>query len=708
MRKFTREEFIEKAKQIHGDKYDYSMVEYVNNSTKVCIICPVHGEFWQRPSDHLKGYGCNKCKYKYIWDNRGRKTTEEWIEEAKKVHGDKYDYSKAEYKGSDEKVCIICPEHGEFWQLAANHLKGEGCQQCKGDKFSKERSMGKDKFVERATNLYNGKYDYSKVVYKNNSTKVTIICPIHGEFSKTPANHLNGQGCPMCAKKPKKPKVKKERYKITTEEFIQRARKVHGDKYDYSKSKYVKSSIKTTIICPTHGEFQQKPNKHLSGQGCPKCNVGGKPNTKSIDDVLLKFREVHGYKYEYDFSTYEGTQKKMRIICPEHGEFWQNVGSHISGRGCPKCAEVARRKKTHKPKEIFVNEANVRHNNKYDYSETELNGMSKPIKVICHEKYADGREHGAFYVNPNKHLFRGTGCPHCKHSTSQAELEIYRFVCDLVGIDNVRHNDRTVLKGYELDIYIPSHNLAIEYDGLYWHSEANPEYIKGHMLHKTEECEKQGIHLIHIFEDEYANNKEVVFSKLKHLLNTDNSRRIYARKCVVKEIDRETGYHFIQLNHIQGKANSTVFVGAYYNDELVSVMSFLLEDKKNMKWNLTRFCNKSDCNIIGIGGKLISYFRNHYDYTEIKTFADRRWSSISNNLYEKIGFKLTKIISPDYRYIAKNAPSEGRIHKFNCRKNILAKKYNLPLTMTETEMATTAGLYKVWDCGLLKYVISNE
>ena len=443
--------------------------------------------------------------------------------------------------------------------------------------------------------------------------------------------------------------------KITTEEFIQRARKVHGNKYDYSKSEYANSKTKTTIICPIHGEFQQTPNKHLSGQGCPKCNTGGGANTKSIDEVLRKFREVHGDKYDYDFSTYEGTQRKMRIICPEHGEFWQVVNSHVSGCGCPKCAEVARRK-----------------------------------------KYADETEHKAFDFKPTE------------HSTSQAELEIYRFVCDLVGIDNVRHNDRTVLKGYELDIYIPSHNLAIEYDGLYWHSEANPEYIRGHMLHKTEECEKQGIHLIHIFEDEYTNNKEVVFSKLKHLLNADNSRRIYARKCVVKEIDRETGYHFIQLNHIQGKANSTVFVGAYYNDELVSVMSFLLEDKGNMKWNLTRFCNKSDYNIIGIGGKLISYFRNHYDYTEIKTFADRRWSSISNNLYEKIGFKLTKIISPDYRYIAKNAPSEGRIHKFNCRKNILAKKYNLPLTMTETEMATTAGLYRVWDCGLLKYVISNE
>ena len=124
MKKLTNEQFIEKAKNVHGNKYDYSKVDYKGNDIKVCIICPIHGEFWQTPRNHIKGSECPKCVGKY------RYTTEEWIEEAKKVHGDKYDYSNVIYKGAFEKVCIICKEHGEFWPQPSNHLRGIRCPLC--------------------------------------------------------------------------------------------------------------------------------------------------------------------------------------------------------------------------------------------------------------------------------------------------------------------------------------------------------------------------------------------------------------------------------------------------------------------------------------------------------------------------------------------------------------------------------------------------
>ena len=191
----TVQEFTEKAKKVHGDKYDYSKVEYINNKTKVCIICPEHGEFWQTPDSHLRGRGCRQCSIKSMKDKQ-RLSTEDFIEKAKEIHGNKYDYSKVDYVNSQTKVCIICPKHGEFWQTPLNHLKGKGCPDCYGNK-----KLTYDIFIEKAKKVHGDKYDYSKVVYKNVDKKVCIICPEHGEFWQTPNKHFGKQmqGCPHCA-----------------------------------------------------------------------------------------------------------------------------------------------------------------------------------------------------------------------------------------------------------------------------------------------------------------------------------------------------------------------------------------------------------------------------------------------------------------------------------------------------------------------------
>ena len=190
----TVEEFIEKAREIHGDKYDYSKVEYINNHTKVCIICPEHGEFWQMPNDHLKGCGCSSCC------GLKKLTTEEFIKKARKIHGDKYDYSKVEYINNETMVCIICSEHGEFWQTPHTHLKGGGCPKCRYiNAWNTRGRISTEEFIEKARRIHGNKYDYSKVEYKDNRTKVCIICPEHGELWQTPNDHLNNRGCPICS-----------------------------------------------------------------------------------------------------------------------------------------------------------------------------------------------------------------------------------------------------------------------------------------------------------------------------------------------------------------------------------------------------------------------------------------------------------------------------------------------------------------------------
>lgn len=192
-RKKTLKEVIGKFIEVHGDKYDYSQLEYKDTHTKVRIICPIHGEFEQSPLNHSQGHGCPKCCKTGV-----RTTLEEFITEAKKVHGNKYDYSKVVYINANTKVCIICPIHGEFWQRPADHLNGVGCKKCGDSRKGLYQIGNTEKFIEDARKVHGDKYDYSKVKYINNRSKVYIICPIHGEFKQMPHLHLHGHGCPTC------------------------------------------------------------------------------------------------------------------------------------------------------------------------------------------------------------------------------------------------------------------------------------------------------------------------------------------------------------------------------------------------------------------------------------------------------------------------------------------------------------------------------
>lgn len=277
-------DFIKKAKEVHGNKYDYSKVEYVNNATKVCIICPEHGEFWQKPQRHLSGQRCRKCSCEAIRISHSN-TTDDFIKKAKKIHGDKYDYSKVEYVNTNTKVCIICPEHGEFWQTPHNHLAGHLCQKC----GNKVEVLNQDDFIKKAKEIHNEKYDYSKVKYIKSIEKVCIICPEHGEFWQTPHMHLKGAGCPKCGRK----RTVASR-KLSNDIFIERARKIHGYKYDYSKVECNGGHNKVCIICPEHGEFWQTPSKHLFGRGCPVCSES------QIERTVRVWLEKNNIEYSKD------------------------------------------------------------------------------------------------------------------------------------------------------------------------------------------------------------------------------------------------------------------------------------------------------------------------------------------------------------------------------------------------------------------------
>ena len=542
-----------------------------------------------------------------------------FVEKAKNRHGDKYDYSKVEYINSTTKVCIICKEHGEFWQTPQGHVRGQGCPKCanikRGDTF---RSDG-DTFVKRATILHDGKYIYDKDSYINAMTKVPILCLKHGTFWMTPMNHLLGQGCPKCNGRG-----------LNTEEIRELFKEKHGDSYDYSKVVFTKMHEKVCIICKEHGEFWQTPSKHLLGKGCPKCSgiKKAKGRTLTTNDFIEKSSKIHNNKYVYDKTEYKGTYESLTITCPIHGDFTQRANDHLNGHGCPICG------------------------NNMSLAEKEIEDYVKSFGIKTETK-----------------------------------------------VRGILSNNK------EIDILIPELNIGIEYDGLKWHSDEFKD--KNYHLNKTEECKKLGIRLVHIFEDEWMNKKEIIKSIIRNIIGkTEN--KIYARKCIVQNVNDNEKKEFLEKNHIQGNVNSQINLGLYHDGELVSLMCIgkprinlgrktSLEDE----YELLRFCNKLNTNIVGGASKLFKYFITNYNPTLTTSYCDYRWSI--GNMYKALGFTLSHHSQPNYYYIIGN----NRKNRFKYRKSELIKEGFDP-EKSEKEIMEERGIHRIYDCGSLVYIWKNE
>ena len=328
----TKEYFLERANRIYGEKFIFPDLPNVfNNKLKIKVICPIHGEFKISVVNFLNGRGCKFCNK----ENRSKKyDLYAFLEKARKVHNNKYVYSKVIYKNQKEKVCIICPEHGEFFQTPGSHLQGRGCPKCANSNKNKNSILTTEEFILRAREIHGWKYDYSKVEYKNNSTKVCIICPEHGEFLQTPNNHLNGEGCPKCAGKQK-----------TFNDFKKDILQKYGDIYDFSVAEKEFNGFRKKITVGYNGKFFMiSPSKIILG------NKNGKPITMkrvyNKEDFIKRAKEVHGDKYDYSKVIYKNSHTKVCIICPEHGEFFQTPNMHLNGCDCPICSKESKRSKT--------------------------------------------------------------------------------------------------------------------------------------------------------------------------------------------------------------------------------------------------------------------------------------------------------------------------------------------------------------------------
>ena len=324
----TRDQFVKKAEQVHGHKYDYSGVVYINASTKVVIRCPRHGDFPQTPNAHLRPSGCPGCGRESLAEFR-RSDTGTFVAKATKVHKNFYDYSLVDYFDNATNIEIICPIHGVFKQSPASHLIGRGCGECGKKRVSEARRSSTEAFIASARRIHGDTYDYSAVDYKKNVVPVEIHCKIHGKFLQEPQVHLQGSGCNDCGLKKQVAARTKSK-----EAFVKEALEVHDGLYEYDKVEYVSIHTKVLVRCTEHGLFSQQPASHLQGAGCPTC-AGNEALTQ--EEFISRAKRAHGDLYDYSGAIYSNDHTKVDIRCSIHGTFAQSPNPHMRGAGCPRC-----------------------------------------------------------------------------------------------------------------------------------------------------------------------------------------------------------------------------------------------------------------------------------------------------------------------------------------------------------------------------------
>lgn len=297
------------------------------------------------------------------------------------------------------------------------------------------RAMNREQFIQSANEVFKNRFDYSKTTYKNNRTKVCIICSEHGEFWQNSKSHLNGYiGCALCSKTKK----------YTTKEFVIKANEVHNHKYDYSKVSYINAKSKVCIICPAHGEFWQKPGGHLFGYGCPLCGE----HKVSKEEFIAKANKKYSNKYDYSLVDFCNVLDKVKIICPEHGVFTRDIHSHLLGGACPACSGKL-------SFEQFVTEARKIHGKKFSYNAEDFCNMTTKTRIIC-------PTHGEFWQMPFSHIKDKRCCLLYKESAGERAIRVWLEKHEISYERNKKFN---VLGRLSYDFYIPSENLLIEYNG---------------------------------------------------------------------------------------------------------------------------------------------------------------------------------------------------------------------------------------------------
>ncbi len=581
----------------------------------------------------------------------------------KSFNSEDYILLTEEYKKQSQRLYYVCPNGHKRSTTWKNWKRGNRCLICKNHRTKPPISLVRESFEKEG-------YTLSSEEYLNNKTKLEYICPTGHKNSITWSDWNNGgYRCPDCSGNKKL--------------SIEQIRK-DFDEEDYTllSDKYINNFTELVVKCPNGHEFKSFWNNWQQGRRCPICYK----NRVNIDSIRKSF-EAEGYKLLSE--KYVNAHTKLHYICSNGHKHMISWSAWQQGERCFYCRNFKNRIPINIVIEMFEVEG---------YTFIEDSYLKDKFEYVCPNGHKGSVTLGNWKTN-------NVRCPMCiDWGTSKPEKELATYI-ESLGV-NTKINDRLAIKPKELDILISSKKIAIEYCGLYWHSELMGKYNDYH-INKLKSCNQEGYKLITVFEDEWLNKNDIVKSRLKNLIGIrDGVKTLYARKLNIKEISVSEARKFCEENHLQGYVGSNIKLGAFDNETLVSIMTFSKPSiSKGHKqrdpgvWELSRFCSKLDYIIVGIASKFLSFFKKNYVWRKIFSYADRRWSN--GNVYEKIGFTFNSTTPVSYWYFA-NGDIE-RHHRFAFRK-----KPDEPKDVTEWELRKSEGLNRIWDCGNLKYVMYNN
>jgi hypothetical protein len=513
---------------------------------------------------------------------------------------------------------------------------------------------------------------------------------------------------------------------LTIDELLTKVPPAVLERYDFSRAAY-HGALKpvTGIRCPAHGEFRQYPAQLRRGASlCPACGDAVRRAKQRLtqEDFLAAAREAHGDRFAYDRAVYATHATKVVVTCREHGDFTILPGNHLHKRqGCPTCATFTRGRrhavldaaartaatKIASAAAAFEADARAVHGDAYDYATVEYRNARERVTIIC-------PQHGPFEQTPMHHLRRGHGCPRCSHHLSRAEDEIARFVRIFAP---VVQRDRSVVAPKELDVYVPSRRLAIEYCGMFWHSHGSvDEERAGRRRHaeKHRACESAGIRLLTVWETDWTLRRRQMLRLIRNALGASRGR-LMARKCDLAPVPLHEAARFFDAWHPQGGAGYGRHWGLYWKGKLVACMRFTLgaNDRGTTggprEWTLARYATR--VTVAGGAGRLFRAFLDEVRPSLVKSFSDNRL--FAGGMYLRLGFRLEAEIDPDYavwspktglrpksHYQRRAIPARLREHG---SEDVFAPAYD---PRSEAEMTYCMGARRIYDCGKRRWVWS--
>lgn len=424
-----------------------------------------------------------------------------------------------------------------------------------------------------------------------------------------------------------------------------------------------------------------------------------------LTGFLVHAVKVHGGLYDYSQAVYGGAHTRLTIVCSKHGPFEQNPTNHVQGKGCPKCAALRTGLRCTKDVNMFVVDALKVWGERWDYSKVMYKGAHVPVSIVC-------KEHGMFKQSPTNHLTGKVACSKCNHMKSSPEQHLAEY---LSIFTQVVSRDRTILSPRELDIYLPQHNLAIEYNGEYHHSHfnvADEKKAKLNHFRKYVDCKAQGIRLLTIYESEWREHEGAVRRLLRNAVGKGRGK-LMARKCTLLPVPVTAAREFYGKYHVQGGSGYGDHFGVYWQGKLVACMRFTygINDRgsgaQNRAWTLSRYATR--VTVAGGASRLFKAFLEAHNPQEVKSFSDNRY--FDGGMYTQLGFVLAEDVAPDYQVWS---PKIGLRPKSHYQRRLLParlKEHGVvdsfdPETDTRSEVDMTYLMKcgRIFDCGKKRWI----